>query len=106
MNPLGDPTGLPIMQEGLEEASEPRRADGPARVLFFTAPPRPSTGFKESRVTLPAVAVSQSPEDKFREYLASRPRPQRFTLNELFSSPFFVCRPKEEFHEASPSRAA
>jgi Fur family ferric uptake transcriptional regulator len=25
------------------------------------------------------VAVSQSPEDKFREYLASRPRPQRFT---------------------------
>lgn len=28
---------------------------------------------------LPSVAVSQSPEDKFREYLASRPRPQRFT---------------------------
>ena len=28
---------------------------------------------------LPAVAVSQTPEDKFREYLASRPRPQRFT---------------------------
>ena len=28
---------------------------------------------------LPAVAVSQSPEDKFREYLTSRPRPQRFT---------------------------
>ena len=28
---------------------------------------------------LPAVAVSQSPEDKFREYLASRGRPQRFT---------------------------
>ncbi len=28
---------------------------------------------------LPAVEVSQSPEDKFREYLASRPRPQRFT---------------------------
>ena len=28
---------------------------------------------------LPAVTVSQSPEDKFREYLASRPRPQRFT---------------------------
>ena len=28
---------------------------------------------------LPAVAVSQSPEAKFREYLASRPRPQRFT---------------------------
>ena len=28
---------------------------------------------------LPAVAVSQSPEDKFREYLASRPRPQRYT---------------------------
>jgi Fur family transcriptional regulator, ferric uptake regulator len=30
-------------------------------------------------VQLPSVAVSQSPEDKFREYLASRPRPQRFT---------------------------
>ena len=28
---------------------------------------------------LPAVAVSQSPEDKFREYLASRPRVQRYT---------------------------
>ena len=28
---------------------------------------------------LTAVAVSQSPEDKFREYLASRPRAQRFT---------------------------
>ena len=28
---------------------------------------------------LAAVAVSQSPEDKFREYLASRPRPQRYT---------------------------
>jgi Fur family ferric uptake transcriptional regulator len=30
-------------------------------------------------VDLPAVAVSQSPEDKFREYLGSRPRTQRFT---------------------------
>jgi Fur family ferric uptake transcriptional regulator len=30
-------------------------------------------------VELPAVEVSQSPEDKFREYLASRPRPQRYT---------------------------
>ena len=30
-------------------------------------------------MSLPAVAVSQSPENKFREYLASRPRPQRFT---------------------------
>ena len=28
---------------------------------------------------LPAVEVSQSPEEKFREYLASRPRPQRYT---------------------------
>src|SRR5207253_6564135 len=27
----------------------------------------------------PAVEVSQSPESKFREYLASRPRPQRYT---------------------------
>jgi Fur family ferric uptake transcriptional regulator len=30
-------------------------------------------------VPLPAVEVSQSPENKFREYLASRPTPQRFT---------------------------
>jgi Fur family ferric uptake transcriptional regulator len=30
-------------------------------------------------VTLPAVTVAQSPEDKFREYLASRSRPQRYT---------------------------
>jgi Fur family transcriptional regulator, ferric uptake regulator len=30
-------------------------------------------------VSLPAVEVSQSPEDKFREYLASRPRAQRYT---------------------------
>jgi Fur family transcriptional regulator, ferric uptake regulator len=30
-------------------------------------------------VSLPSIAVSQSPEDKFREYLASRPKPQRFT---------------------------
>jgi Fur family ferric uptake transcriptional regulator len=30
-------------------------------------------------VDLPTVEVSQSPEEKFREYLSSRPRPQRFT---------------------------
>jgi len=30
-------------------------------------------------VSLPSVAVSQSPEEKFREFLSSRPRPQRFT---------------------------
>ena len=30
-------------------------------------------------MSLPAVSVSQSPEDKFREYLSSRPRPRRFT---------------------------
>jgi Fur family ferric uptake transcriptional regulator len=30
-------------------------------------------------VELPAVVVSQTPEAKFREYLASRPRAQRFT---------------------------
>ena len=28
---------------------------------------------------LPAVEVSQTPEDKFREFLASGPKPQRFT---------------------------
>ena len=30
-------------------------------------------------MSLPAIHVAQSPEDKFREYLGSRPRPQRFT---------------------------
>lgn len=30
-------------------------------------------------MTLPVVEVSQTWEEKFREYLASRPRPQRFT---------------------------
>ncbi|HEV3440790.1 MAG TPA: transcriptional repressor [Gemmata sp.] len=30
-------------------------------------------------MSLPAIAVSQTPENKFREYLASRPTPQRFT---------------------------
>lgn len=30
-------------------------------------------------VELPAVAVSQSPERKYGEYLSSRPRPQRYT---------------------------
>lgn len=30
-------------------------------------------------MALPAIPVSQTPEDKFREYLASRPTPQRFT---------------------------
>src|SRR3954454_8206258 len=33
----------------------------------------------ESAVSLPAVSVSQSPEDKLREYLTSRSRPQRYT---------------------------
>src|SRR3954469_917175 len=31
-------------------------------------------------MSLQSVTMSQSPEDKFREYLASRPRPQRFTV--------------------------
>lgn len=30
-------------------------------------------------MSLHHVAVSQTPEEKFREYLASRPKPQRFT---------------------------
>jgi Fur family ferric uptake transcriptional regulator len=30
-------------------------------------------------VSLASVPVSQTPESKFREYLASRPKPQRFT---------------------------
>lgn len=42
-------------------------------------------------MSLPAVAVSQTPEAKFREYLASRSKPQRFTeqqremVNYIFS---------------------
>ena len=35
--------------------------------------------YKRQIVALPTVPVSQSPEKKFREYLASRARPQRFT---------------------------
>jgi Fur family transcriptional regulator, ferric uptake regulator len=31
---------------------------------------------------LPAVEVSQTPEEKFREYLTSRPRPQRYTTQQ------------------------
>jgi Fur family ferric uptake transcriptional regulator len=34
---------------------------------------------QEPAVSLPAVPVSQSPEDKFREYLNTRSKPQRFT---------------------------
>src|SRR5690349_13128531 len=30
-------------------------------------------------VSLPAVEVSQTPENKYREYLSSRVRPQRYT---------------------------
>ena len=30
-------------------------------------------------MSLPSITVSQSPEERFREYLASRPKPQRFT---------------------------
>ncbi len=30
-------------------------------------------------MSLPAVEVAHSPENKFREYLASRPKPQRYT---------------------------
>jgi Fur family transcriptional regulator, ferric uptake regulator len=30
-------------------------------------------------VPLPAIPVSQLPEDKFREYLVTRPKPQRYT---------------------------
>ncbi len=43
------------------------------RTLTWTAP----TDHEDP--ALPGVEVSQSPEEKFREYLASRPRPQRFT---------------------------
>jgi len=39
----------------------------------------PSATIPPDEPPLPGVAVAQSPEEKFREYLASRPRPQRFT---------------------------
>ena len=35
-------------------------------------------------MSLPAVVVSQSPEDKFREFLASRPKPQRYTEQQRY----------------------
>jgi Fur family ferric uptake transcriptional regulator len=38
-----------------------------------------SSGEGGASVSLPAVTVSQSPEEKFREYLSSRVRPQRYT---------------------------
>jgi Fur family ferric uptake transcriptional regulator len=34
---------------------------------------------RRNLVSLPAVSVSQTPEERFREFLLSRPRPQRFT---------------------------
>jgi Fur family ferric uptake transcriptional regulator len=42
------------------------------------APANPGTSSSDS-LHLAPVEVSQSPEAKFREYLASRPKPQRFT---------------------------
>lgn len=33
----------------------------------------------DGSVSLPSVTVSQTPESKFREYLATRPEPKRFT---------------------------
>ena len=33
-------------------------------------------------MSLPSVSVSQSPEGRFREYLASRPEPKRFTTQQ------------------------
>jgi Fur family transcriptional regulator, ferric uptake regulator len=49
-------------------------------ILDSPAPDPERTGYQEAEVvSLPAVEVSQSPESKFREYLSSRPKPQRFT---------------------------
>jgi Fur family ferric uptake transcriptional regulator len=39
----------------------------------------PQRPIDSAAATLPAVPVAQSPEDKFREYLASRSKPQRYT---------------------------
>src|SRR3954447_10509015 len=47
--------------------------------MTFRKGERTSSQRGEGTVQLPSIAVSQSPEDKFREYLASRPRPQRYT---------------------------
>jgi len=50
------------------------------RVLVFSDSPRTGGDCSGERtVSLQAVAVSQTPEEKFREYLASRSKPQRFT---------------------------
>jgi len=45
-----------------------------------------------SSAQLPAVPVSQSPEDKFREFLASRPRAQRFTAQQRDMVRFIFSR--------------
>jgi Fur family ferric uptake transcriptional regulator len=43
-------------------------------------------------VSLPSVAVSQTPEAKFREYLATRARPQRFTAQQREMVNFIFAR--------------
>jgi Fur family ferric uptake transcriptional regulator len=48
-------------------------------LIACSARPLPERAKGESIVQLPAVEVSQSPESKFREYLASRPKAQRYT---------------------------
>ena len=49
------------------------------RVRAFIMPWSNSGG---RAVALPSVSVSQSPEGRFREYLASRPEPKRFTTQQ------------------------
>jgi len=44
-----------------------------------SAKPQAADGLLGGLCVLPAVVVAQTPEEKFREYLASRPRSQRFT---------------------------
>src|SRR5438105_14601700 len=85
---MNSPRPLP---RGGGNLSHPPGGPGPGRVRSYqesfsirpTSEPlmpagRPD-GEGDGAVSLPAVEVSQSPENKFREYLASRPRPQRFT---------------------------
>src|SRR5439155_21020025 len=66
---------------GADWQSTGRVYNSSVRVILTSAPTlRPVRQRGEAfTVTLPAVPVGQSPADKFREYLASRSRPQRFT---------------------------
>ena len=71
----GDSTQLRIFRQGL---TSPARRYNDNQESFLILERRAFvSGRRHGRgvMQLPAVAVSQSPEDKFREYLSSRPAP-------------------------------